>query len=83
MFKVIFWVAVIAFTVAFFTDRSALTPWEEALKPVAGTITNAVRSAGEATKSEMSDVERGNSVLNKVPGAVSAAVGSVASTVTN
>lgn len=57
-----FWIVVIAFTVAFFTDRTALTPWSEALKPVAVAITHVVRSAGEATKSELNATERSDKV---------------------
>jgi hypothetical protein len=77
MFKTILTVFVVCLVIAFFSDPSALAPWKDALSHTAGAITKGVEKLGKATDNEMKDVEHGDSIVNKVPGAISGAVGRV------
>jgi hypothetical protein len=82
MFKTILTVAIVCLVIAFFNDPNAVKPWGEAVGHVGGAITKGVEYAGKATSKEMKDIEHGNSIVNKVPDAITSAVGSVADAVT-
>ena len=82
MFKTILTVLAVCFIIAAFTDTKSLKPWGEAAAHASGAITKGVEKLGKSTSNELKAIEDGDSVVNKVPGAVSDAVGSVATTVT-
>jgi hypothetical protein len=82
MFRTILTIFVVCLVIAFFSDPTTLAPWKDALGHAGGAITKGVEKLGKVTDNELKDIENGDSVVNKVPSAVSSAVGSVANAVT-